>query len=251
MRRNMDILSVVGICIALFAVVGGNYIEGGTLEALLNLPAALIVLGGTLGAIILQHSPKVLLNAARQLSWIISPPAPDFEAGIASVVEWSNRARKEGLLGLEASAEDEPDLFARKGLQLLVDGSEPDIIRSVLELELDNFEKLEMDAARVYDAMGGYAPTLGILGAVLGLVHVMQNLEDPSKLGPGIATAFVATIYGVAISNLLFFPIAAKLKALIGSRIQYREMLLEGLVSIADGENPRTIEMKLQSYASA
>ena len=247
----MDVLSIVGILIALVAVLGGNYIEGGHISALVNAPAALIVIGGTLGAIVIQHSAYVLKNACRQLVWIVKPPAPDFSAGIVRVVGWSNTARKDGLLGLEGVAEVEADPFSRKGLQLLVDGAEPEVIRSVLELELDNFEKIDMDAARVYDAMGGYAPTLGILGAVLGLVHVMQNLADPSKLGPGIATAFVATIYGVALANLLFFPIASKLKSLVHSKTQYREMLLEGVVAIAEGENPRAIEMKLQSYESA
>ncbi|GAA3948260.1 flagellar motor protein [Allohahella marinimesophila] len=251
MHSRTDVLSIVGIIIALVAVIGGNYIEGGHLAALVNAPAALIVIGGTLGAIVIQHSGKVLKNACRQLVWIIRPPKPDFTVGIEQVVGWSNIARKEGLLGLEGIAESEPDPFSRKGLQLLVDGAEPEVIRSVLELELDNFEKVDLDAARVYDAMGGYAPTLGILGAVLGLVHVMQNLADPSKLGPGIATAFVATIYGVALANLLFFPVASKLKSLVHSKTQYREMLLEGVVAIAEGENPRAIEMKLQSYESA
>src|SRR5690606_17329926 len=145
-------------------------------------------------------------------------------------------------------AETERALLARKGLQLLVDGAEPEVIRNVLELELTAREQRDLAGAKVYDSLGGYAPTIGIIGAVLGLIHVMQHLEDPSTLGPGIATAFVATIYGVAFANLLFFPIAGKLKSLVEREAQYREMIIEGLIGVAEGENPRSIELKMQSF---
>lgn len=157
-------------------------------------------------------------------------------------------ARKEGLLGLEAVSEGEPDLFVRKGLQLLVDGSEPDAIRSILEVELYAKEHHDTQAAKVFEAGGGYAPTIGIIGAVMGLIHVMQNLSDPSKLGSGIATAFVATIYGVGAANLFLLPIASKLKSVIHGQSQYREMVIEGIISITEGENPRDIEAKLRGY---
>ncbi len=244
----MDVLSLVGIVLALLAVIGGNIIEGGHISSLLNLPAFMIVFGGTLGAIILQHSGATLVRGLKQTAWVFTPPKLNYLEGSGSIIEWSQVARKEGLLGLEEVAENQADDFSRKGLQLLVDGAEPEAIRYVLELEIGSREQRELQGAKVYDAMGGYAPTLGILGAVLGLIHVMGNLEDPSKLGPGIATAFVATIYGVAFANLFFFPMANKIRSIVLEQSHYREMIAEGIVAIAEGENPRTIELRLQSF---
>jgi chemotaxis protein MotA len=167
---------------------------------------------------------------------------------IKKIMDWSNIARKEGLLGLETIAETETDTFARKGLQLLVDGSEPEVIRRVLEVEMDVKEHFETQAAKVFEGMGGYSPTIGIIGAVMGLIHVMENLADPSKLGAGIATAFVATIYGVGLANMLFLPMANKLKSQVHERSKMHEMMVEGVISIAEGENPRNIETKLQGF---
>ena len=152
------------------------------------------------------------------------------------------------LLALENVSELETDLFSRKGLQLLVDGNEAVVIRNVLETEIGVMEQFELQAARFYEVMGGYSPTIGILGAVMGLIHVMNNLADPSLLGSGIATAFVATIYGVGFANLLLLPMAGKLKAVVQQRVLQYEMLMEGIVGIAAGENPRHIESRLQSY---
>ena len=176
------------------------------------------------------------------------PPYVSLEDGIDKVVKWSMRARKEGLLGLEALAGKEVEPFAKKGLQLLVDGAEPDTIRSVMEVDLIAKENRDLDGANVYESMGGYSPTIGIIGAVMGLIHVMSNLADPSSLGTGIATAFVATIYGVAFANLFLFPVANKLKAVIKLESLYRELMIEGLVSISEGENPRSIELKLKGF---
>ena len=167
---------------------------------------------------------------------------------IKKMVEWSNTARKQGLLGLESIIESEPDDFVRKGLQLVVDGSEPDVIRSILEVDLHVREQSDTRAAKVFEGMGIYSPTLGIIGAVLGLMAVMQNLADPSKLGHGIAAAFVATIYGIGLANLFFLPVANKLKVAIHGQTRAREMVIEGMISIAQGENPRSIESKLQGY---
>ncbi len=244
----MDVLSLIGIVLAFAAIIGGNLIEGGTMQALINLPAAVIVLGGTFGATLLQTSLATLKHSFVQLVWVFVPPRFSFEEGIRKVTAWSNSARKDGLLGLENVAETEPDLFARKALQLLVDGAEPEAIRNVMELELGAREQWDLAGAKVFDAMGGYAPTIGIIGAVLGLIHVMQHLEDPSSLGPGIATAFVATIYGVGFANLLFFPVASKIKSLVEHQSLYREMMIEGIVGISEGENPRTIELKMKSF---
>ncbi len=218
------------------------------MAALVNIPAGVIVFGGTLGAAMLQTPWECLKRAGDMLVWIIFPPQIAFKKGINKTVKWAQTARKEGLLGLEAVAETESDLFARKGLQLLVDGNEPEMIRNVMEVEANILEQRDIDAANFYDAMGGYAPTIGIIGAVMGLIQVMGNLADPSRLGPGIAVAFVATIYGVGLANLLFIPIASKLKSCVRQEGKYRDLLIEGVISIADGENPRAIELKLNGY---
>lgn len=244
----MDILSILGMLIGIAAIIGGNAMEGGHLSALANAPAAVIVLGGTFGAAMLQTPMHTFRHSFVILRWIIFPPISNMRDNISKVIHWSMTARKEGLLGLEAITDNESDEFARKGLQLLVDGGEPDAIRSILEVELITQEDRDLQASKVFEAMGGYSPTIGIIGAVMGLIHVMGNLADPSKLGAGIATAFVATIYGVGAANLLFLPVASKLKSIIKTYSSQREMIIEGLIAIADGENPRTIEMKLEGY---
>lgn len=244
----MDILSLLGIVLAFAAILGGNLLEGGALGSLFNGPAALIVLGGTFAATILQTSWPVLKRAALQVRWVFLPPYIGLEDGIGKVIDWSVKARKQGLLGLEGLAEREPERFARKGLQLLVDGAETETIRGILEVDLETREARDLDSAKVFEAMGGYAPTIGIIGAVMGLIQVMTNLEDPSTLGRGIATAFVATIYGVALANLLFFPVANKLRSLARERSRYEDMMIDGIVAIAEGENPRSIELRLRGF---
>jgi chemotaxis protein MotA len=244
----MDMLSMVGIMLALVAIIGGNILEGGHTSSLVQLTAFVIVAGGTLGAVMVQTPLQTFVRAMRMASWVFVPVKLRPEEAAEKIVSWSNIARREGLLGLEAIAEEEPDQFARKGLQLLVDGSEPEVIRAILEVEIDNKEHRDIQAAKVFDGMGGYSPTIGIIGAVMGLIHVMNNLADPSKLGGGIATAFVATIYGVGFANLLFLPMANKLKSQVHNQTQFREMVVEGVISIAEGENPRNIETKLQGY---
>lgn len=244
----MDLLSILGVIAGFAAILGGNYLDGGHVSSLFNGPAALIVIGGTVAAILLQTPFNVLKRGLVMLRWVFIPPYVSMDDGIEKVIAWSMRARKEGLLGLEAAVDKESEPFCEKGLQLLVDGSEPDVIRNVLELDLISKERYDLSAAKIYDGMGGYSPTIGIIGAVMGLIHVMSNLADPSSLGSGIATAFVATIYGVAFANMLLFPIGSKLKSLVLKQSQYREMLIEGLVSISEGENPRSIELKLRGF---
>lgn len=247
----MDILSIVGVVLGFAAILGGNFLEGGHLDGLSNAPAAIIVIGGTVGAAMLQTPLPIFKHAFKIVIWIFVPPKVALEEGVDKVLKWSHTARKEGLLGLEALADLEEDPFARKGLQLLVDGGEPESIRGILEVDLFLKENKDIQAAKVFDCMGGYSPTIGIIGAVMGLIHVMGNLADPSKLGSGIATAFVATIYGVALANLLFLPMGSKLKLSAQQKSQSRELLIEGIIAIAEGENPRTIEMKLQGYMDA
>lgn len=244
----MDILSIIGIALAFVAIIGGNILEGGHTSSLLQLTAFLIVGGGTTGAILIQSPFDTFMKSLRMAVWVVMPPKIAATEAVEKIVNWSNIARKEGLLGLETLAENEPEVFARKGLQLLVDGSEPEAIRNIMEVELGTIEYQDTQAAKVYEGMGGYSPTIGIIGAVMGLIHVMENLADPSKLGSGIAVAFVATIYGVGLANLFFLPMANKLKGIVHAQTQFREMIIEGIVSIAEGENPRNIETKLQGY---
>ena len=244
----MDFLSFIGVAIAFAAILGGNWLEGGHLDTLANGPALIIVLGGTIGASLLQTPLATFLRSMRMLGMVFMPPSRALEETIEKLVEWSKVARKDGLLGLERAAAEEADLFVRKGMQLLVDGNEPDEIRHALEVELDSRERFDLQASKVLESMGGYAPTIGIIGAVMGLIHVMQNLSDPSKLGSGIATAFVATIYGVGLANLFLLPMAGKMKAYVMQEVHYRELVIEGLVAISEGENPRQIETRLQGF---
>jgi len=244
----MDVLSLLGVILAFVAILGGNLLEGGALASLFNAPAALIVIGGTLAATILQTSWPVLKRACSQSRWVFVPPLVNLEDGLDKVVNWSVIARKKGLLGLEGLAESETERFVQKGLLLLVDGAESTTIRSIMDVELETREQRDLDSARVFEAMGGYSPTIGIIGAVMGLIQVMTNLEDPESLGRGIATAFVATIYGVALANLLFFPMANKLRGLVRERTRYEDMMIEGLIAIAEGENPKSIEIRLSGF---
>jgi chemotaxis protein MotA len=244
----VDLLSIIGIVLSLGAILGGNMLEGGHVGSLMQLTAFVIVFGGTVGAVLLQTPMSTFLRSLKMTLWIFLPPKIEAESAIQKILAWSQVARKEGLLGLESSVEAESDDFARKGLQLLVDGTEPDAIRKILEVDIGAKEHSDTAAAKVYDGLGGYSPTIGIIGAVMGLIHVMENLSDPSKLGAGIAVAFVATIYGVGMANLFFLPFASKLKNHVHGQTQFREMIIEGIVSIAQGENPRSIETKLKGY---
>ncbi|MDV3468807.1 flagellar motor protein [Stenotrophomonas sp. C3(2023)] len=244
----MDRLSLIGLFLALASLVGGSILKGAGLASLWSPAAFVIVIVGTLAAILLQTAPAVFKRALHIVRWVVRPPHSDRRELIALIVEWSNIARRQGLLGLEPQVEAQRDPFLRKGLQLLVDGVEPESIRHMLEIELSSQEHQDLAATRFYEGMGIYAPTLGIIGAVLGLIAVMKNLADPSKLGHGIAAAFTATIYGIASANLLFLPIANKLKGIIAHSSRDREMAIEGLISIAQGENPRNIETNLSGF---
>jgi len=246
----MDIISIVGILLGLTAILVGQFLEGGHIGSLLQLTAFLIVIGGTLGAVMLQSSHKVFLDGLSMLKWVIQPPRVASRETLDTILDWSQKARRGGLLALEPFIEQQADLFQRRGLQMLVDGAEPEILRETLELDLQSFEQHRLEAAKVWMAAGGYSPTIGILGAVLGLIHVMENLSDPSKLGSGIAVAFVATIYGVGGANLFFLPVAGKLRYWVGRQVADKELFIQGLVAIANGENPRIIEAKLQGYLS-
>jgi chemotaxis protein MotA len=245
---KLDVISIVGILISMAAILGGQFLEGGHIGSLMQVTAFIIVMGGTFGACMLQFTLPVFLDGMKMLRWVVMTPVISLEDVIEQVISWGQAARRGGLLSLEPLVAEMDDPFMRKGVQLLVDGAEPEKLREAMEVDMYAYDEHYRMAAKVWEAAGGYAPTIGILGAVMGLIHVMENLSDPSKLGSGIAVAFVATIYGVGTANLLFLPIANKLKAIIGKEMVKREMVVEGLVSIANGENPRIIETKLRGY---
>ena len=246
----MDLVSIIGTILGIVVIVVGTVLKGSTVGALWNPAAFVIVFFGTAAALLVQNQGKVLKHALSMISMIYKPPRHQPDDLISRIVGWSEITRRQGLLGLEPQIETESDPFIGKGLQLLVDGGEPEAIRSVLEVDLETREAIDMAGAKVYENAGIYSPTLGIIGAVMGLMAVMQNLADPSKLGHGIAAAFVATIYGVALANMFMLPMAARLKGLIGKQTRMREILIEGLVSIAQGDNPRQIEARLQGYVA-
>ena len=244
----MDKISIFGLLLGIVAIVGGHILEGGHVASLAQPTALLIVLGGTMGAVMLQSPYAIFVRGIRMVRWVWYPPVVDYVQLISQISGWSHIARREGLLALENVMNQLKDDFARKGLQLLVDGAEPERLREVLEVEINTFEEQMKLSARIWEAAGGYSPTIGIMGAVLGLIHVMENLSDPSKLGAGIAVAFVATIYGVGLANLVFLPMSNKLKAHVNRLIVQREMIVDGLLGIANGDNPRIIESRLQGY---
>ncbi|WP_085298096.1 flagellar motor protein [Cognaticolwellia mytili] len=244
----MDKLTISGLIIAILAIYLGFVIDGGSITSLLEFPAFIIVFGGTIGAVMLQSSQSQFLHAMSLLKWIFWAPKYDIEQGIESIVIWAEKARELGFLSLEHIAEEESDFFISKGLNLLVDGAEVENLRDSLELDLDLYREHNLRSAHVYESMGGYSPTIGILGAVLGLIHAMSNLADPQLLGQGIATAFVATIYGVGFANLIYLPVANKIKTIIHEQTMYREMMTEGLIAIANAENPHSIENKLSAF---
>ena len=246
----MNKMTVVGIVLALVAVLGGSVLKGSGIASLWSPAAFVIVIIGTIAAISLHTPLATLKHALKILKWTVFAPTPNLAREVERIVEWSSLSRKQGLLALESIVESEPDAFIKKALQMLVDGTEPETIRGILEVEVSAREHHDLTASKVYEGMGIYAPTLGIIGAVLGLMAVMKNLADPSKLGVGIAAAFVATIYGIAFANLFFLPVSAKLKAIINEQSRHRELLIEGIVAIAKGENPRNIEQRLAGFIS-
>ncbi len=244
----MDILSLLGIVLAVGSIVGGMLLEGGHLGSIVQATAFIIVMGGTVGAVMLQFPLPVFLKAMTSLKMVFFNQAQDMKGLIAELVELSNLSRKQGLLALEGKIKTVEDPLLAKGLQLVVDGTEPPKIREILEVEVDMFDEEYILAGKVWDSLGGYCPTVGILGAVLGLIHVMENLADPSALGGGIAVAFVATVYGVGAANLFFLPFGGKIKMKAKEMVTTRNMIIEGLVALGQGENPRMIEEKLSGY---
>ena len=241
-------MGMFGLVLALLAVAVAQWWHGGSLLTLLDGPAFVIVVGGTWGAVILQTPRKYMLSALAQARWMLFPPQRDLVQQAERLQAWAQFARQQGLLALENQAEEESDPFTRQGLTMIVDGVSIDDIRRLLEADIDIEQDRNEHAARVFEAMGGYSPTIGIIGAVIGLIQAMFHLEEPGTLGAGIAIAFVATIYGVGFANLLYLPIANRLRAFHYHYGLYQEMTLEGLLAIAHGENGQQVERRLRAY---
>lgn len=244
----MDLTSLIGIVLGMGAVVGGQVLEGGSLMALVQPTAFIIVMGGTMGAVLLSFPGKDLMIALQSLPACFLGPKVDAKVIIELLVNLALKARKEGILSLQSEIAGIEDPFLRKGLELMTDGTDPQLLRDLLETELGFFEEEVTLAGKVWETAGGYTPTVGILGAVLGLIHVMENLSDPSKLGSGIAVAFVATVYGVGFANLIFIPLGSKVKLKRKEEVVMREMMIEGILAIQAGESPSFIQEKLRVF---
>jgi chemotaxis protein MotA len=244
----VDITTFLGPVIAIGMVLAGMIIEGGNPMALVQLTAAMIVGGGTLGATLGSFPLEHIIQTLKALKICILPPKSDHEKVINELTELCQFARKNGIMALESKAKAHTDAFTRKGLTLVVDGIDPAMLLSIMETELETFEEHSKIPIPVLEAAGGYAPTIGIIGAVLGLIHVMENLDDPSKLGGGIATAFVATIYGLTLANVFALPLASKMKQRVGAMVHEKNMILQGLVALQNGENPHFLGQRLRAF---
>jgi chemotaxis protein MotA len=248
---TMDASSMMGVVVALAGILAGLLLEGGHVGQILQPTAAMIVFGGTAGAVMLQFPLATVLAAARRLVRIFFYRGETGEAAVTQLVGFANKARRDGIVSLDQDLAEIHDLFLKQAVMLAVDGTEPSELRRIMELQIDNHTDLEEKIPAVFESAGGFSPTIGIIGAVLGLIQVMQHLDHIDEVGRGIAVAFVATIYGVAAANLFFLPAAGKLRLRARHEQTLKEMMLEGVVSILEGMNPRILEIKLNSFLAA
>jgi chemotaxis protein MotA len=246
----MDWASVAGLVLALAGLLLGHSLEGGRFASLVQPAAFAIVVVGTFGAVLLQTERHTFMRGMRMLRWVFRPP-PSQRAKLArDIALWSLHARRDGLLSLEPYMQGNKDKFIQKGLRLVVDGIHPDKIRSLLDTELTAYEFGQRQAAKIWESAAGYSPTIGILGAVLGLIHVMENLGDPARLGNGIAVAFVSTVYGVGLANLFYYPVGNKLKNIVAETVSQYEILTDVFHDIASGDHSRVIEERVACLLS-
>ena len=244
----MDISSLIGAIIGVVSILIGQALEGGNIGQLLQITAALIVFGGTIGGVVLSFSKEDLIGAIIALQDVVLDKKVDFDETIADIIRYAVKGRKEGVIALEKDAKYASDPLLMLGLQAVSDGTDPTLVRQMLETQMTLEETQVAARAKVWESAGGYSPTIGIIGAVLGLIQVMQNLSDPSKLGAGIAVAFVATVYGVGAANLFYIPFGSKIKTKFRKELLKKEMITEGILAIQAGESPALIERKLQSF---
>ena len=247
----MDLATIIGLVLAVGAILLGQRLEGGNVGSIMQETAAIIVLGGTFGACMVQFPLAVFINSWKAVARAFLEPKVNNREVIAEIIRYANKARRQGIISLESETENASDPFLKKALNMAVDGIEPKTLRETMEMEMANMEEEGEHAAKFWEAAGGYSPTIGIIGAVLGLIHVMSNLSDTSKLGAGIAAAFVATIYGLMTANIICLPIGSKIKIRMKEEVLRRVMIVEGLIAIQNGENPHFIEQKLKAFAGA
>jgi chemotaxis protein MotA len=247
-KGRVDFATLAGIAVALIGIVGGLVLEGGRVSDILSITAAMIVLAGTAGAVMITTPLHQLLSAAGKLTAVAWDRTPSNAGSIEQILLFARQARKSGLTSLETEIETLSDPFLKKALSLAVDGADLQDIRRIMELEIELAEHRGEADAKVFETAGGYSPTIGIIGAVLGLIQVMKHLEDIDRVGHGIAVAFVATVYGVAFANLFLLPAGAKLRSRLESRVKNNELVLEGVISLAEGMNPMLIQSKLDAY---
>jgi chemotaxis protein MotA len=244
----MDKSTITGLILAIGGLMGGLLLEGGTVRQIMQPTAALIVLGGTLGAVMISFPLDVVLASLKRVRTVFMGKTPNYQGTLALLLRLADKARREGIVSLDKELAGLPDPFLRRSLMLAVDGTEPQELRKMMELELELQMERDEEIPRVFESAGGYSPTVGIIGAVLGLIQVMQHLDNIEEVGRGIAVAFVATIYGVAFANLFCLPAAAKLKIRQRQESLLQEMMLEGVTSILEGLNPRMLEIKLSGF---
>jgi chemotaxis protein MotA len=244
----MDKASIAGVILAIAGIVAGLLIDGGNLGQILQPTAALIVFGGTLGAVLLQFPLTTVFAAFRSLAHVFTTPNKRNDQLIGQLVAFANKARRSGVVSLDADLQSLEDPFLKRSLMLAVDGTDPNDLRKIMRVSLDAITEGEERMPAVFESAGGFSPTIGILGAVMGLIQVMQHIDNVQEVGRGIAVAFVATIYGVGIANLFFLPFAGKMRIQIREDNQRREMMLEGVISILEGMNPRMLEVKLAGF---
>lgn len=240
--------SIGGVLVAIAGILAGLLLEGGNITQVLQPTAALIVFGGTLGAVLVQFPPRTVLAALRSTVDVFTGSSKHDAELVHQLVEFANKARRQGVVSLDADLGDIADPFLRQTLMLAVDGAEPNDLRNIMRVNIESLGEQEEQLPAVFESAGGFSPTIGILGAVLGLIQVMQHLDNIQEVGRGIAVAFVATIYGVGIANLLFLPVAGKMHMHIRSGHRSREMILEGVISILEGINPHMLEIKLNGF---
>lgn len=246
----MDKASFSGAVLAITGIIAGLLIEGGNLRQIVQPTAALIVFGGTMGAVLLQFPLDTVVAAFRRMTQLFRAPSKQSDALLLQLVAFANKARRTGVVSLDADLQTIGDPFLKQALMLAVDGTDPAELRKIMRVSLDSVTENDDRLPSVFESAGGFSPTIGILGAVLGLIQVMQNLENIQEVGRGIAVAFVATIYGVGAANLFFLPFAGKMRIQLREEHQIREMMLEGVVSILEGMNPRMLEIKLAGFLS-
>jgi chemotaxis protein MotA len=238
----------IGIVVCIAGIMVGAIMEGTPVGGLLNLPALSIIMGGIAGVSIATSGMEQMKLLPAYYKLAMSPVFPDIPSTVRQIVGYAEKARKEGLLALEPEIANVEDAFTRKGMQLVVDGTDPELVREVLDVEIEAMESRHRAGQKLFRDAGGYAPTIGVLGTVMGLLHVMQLLDQPQMLGPAIAGAFMATLYGVGSANVIFMPVAGRLAALTQAEVLMRTVVIEGILAIQAGENPRVVGEKLLGF---